>query len=207
MRSGLATAVAGLAAVTFLTSCSLWTRTEAQIEGRPTLERFELAGRIAVRFDGDGYSGSLRWRHVDDRDRLELYAPTGMVFARLSRGPDGASIQMADGKTYREANAETLSRSVLGWELPLEQLRHWVFARPAPGSSPTVYDLGAEGRPSLIEQDGWRVTFLAYSTVGADLLPARLDLEHAGLKVRLIVTRWNDPGSMAETETGKRTAQ
>lgn len=203
MRSGLATAVAGLAAVSLLGSCSLWTRTEAKIEGRPTLERFELAGRIAVRYEGDGYSGSLRWSHADDRDRLELYAPTGTVFARLNRGPEGASMETSDGKTYRETDAGALSLSVLGWELPLEQLRHWVFARPAPGSSPTVYELGSEGRPVLLEQDGWRVAFLAYSTVGADLLPARMDLEHAGLKVRLIVTRWNDPAPVAEA--GRRT--
>jgi outer membrane lipoprotein LolB len=186
-----------MAALLLLGSCSLLTRPEATVEGRPTFDRFEISGRIAVRFNDDGHSGSLRWRHADDRDRLELYAPTGTVFARLSRGPDGATMEMSDGKRYREADAETLSRSVLGWELPLEQLRYWVFARPALGSVPTRFDLGADGRPAFLDQDGWRVSYLAYSTVGADLLPARLDLERTGLRVRLIVTRWRDPGLAA----------
>jgi outer membrane lipoprotein LolB len=194
VRFDFAVRVAALAALSLIASCSLAPRREPTVAGRPTVERFELAGRIAVRYDGDGYTGSLRWRHADGRDRLELYAPTGTVFARLSRGPDGASLQMSDGKHYHEADASALSRSVLGWELPLEELRHWVFARPAPGSRPTRFDLGAEGRPALLEQDGWRVSYLAYSTVGSDVLPARMDLEHAGVKVRLIVARWSDGG-------------
>jgi outer membrane lipoprotein LolB len=197
VKAAFAVPAVGIAALLLLGSCSLLTRPEATVEGRPTFDRFELSGRIAVRVHDDGYSGSLRWRHVDDRDRLELFAPTGTVFARLSRGPDGATMEMSDGKRYREADAATLSRSVLGWELPLEQLRFWVFARPAPGSAPTRFDIGADGRPVLLEQDGWRISYLAYSTVGADVLPARLDLERTGLRVRLIVTRWSDPGLAA----------
>lgn len=195
MRTAFAVSLAGVAAVFLLGSCSLGKRPDASVDGRPTLDRFELAGRIAVRIERDGYSGSLRWRHADARDRLELYGPTGMVFARLTRGPDGATMETSDGKRYSEPDAETLSRTVLGWELPLEQLRHWVFARPAPGSTPTVFELGPEGRPVQLEQDEWRVVFVTYATVGPDVLPSRLDLEHGSLKVRLVVSRWSDAGT------------
>lgn len=180
-------------AVLLLSSCSWFARQEGAVSGRPTTERFELNGRVAVRFEGDGYSGSLRWRHADDRDRVELYGPAGLLYARLSRNPDGATMEMSDGRRFQEADAGTLSRSVLGWELPLQQLRHWVFARPAPDSAPTRFDVDATPARKLLEQDGWKVSYLAYSPVGTDVLPARMDLEHEGLKVRLIVASWNDP--------------
>lgn len=180
-------------AVLVLSSCSWFVRQEGAVSGRPTVERFELNGRVAVRFEADGYSGSLRWRHADDRDRVELYGPAGLLYARLSRDADGAAIEMSDGRRFREADAGALSRSVLGWELPLQQLRHWVFARPAPDSAPTKFDVDGDGRPRLLEQDGWKVTYLGYSPVGVDVLPSRMDLEHEGLRVRLIVASWNDP--------------
>jgi len=180
-------------AVVLLSSCSWLTRQEGAVTGRPTADRFELNGRVAVRYEGDGYSGSLRWRHADERDRLELYGPAGLLYARLSRDAAGASMEMSDGRRFQEADAGALSRTVLGWELPLQQLRHWVFARPAPESAPTRFELDADGRPKLLEQDGWKVNYLAYSVVGPDVLPARMDLEYEGLKVRLIVASWNDP--------------
>ncbi len=194
MRAFLRVAVAGAAATLLLGSCSLWTRPEGVVEGRPTAERFELTGRMAVRYEGEGYSGSLRWNHADGRDRLELYGPAGLFYARLSKGPEGASMVTSDGKTYSEPDAESLARAVLGWDLPLEELRHWLFARPAPGSAPTRIELDANGRPTVIEQNGWNISYLAYTTVGIDVLPSRIDLDHAGLKVRLIVSRWRDPG-------------
>lgn len=180
-------------AVLLLGSCTWFARQEGAVTGRPTAERFELNGRVAVRFEGDGYSGSLRWRHSDNRDRVELYGPAGLLYARLTRAADGASMEMSDGRRFQEADAGALSRSVLGWELPLQQLRHWVFARAAPDSLPTRFEVDGDGRPKLLEQDGWKVSYLAYSPVGTDVLPARLDLVYEGLKVRLIVTSWNDP--------------
>jgi outer membrane lipoprotein LolB len=180
-------------AVLLLSSCSWFVRQEGAVSGRPTAERFELNGRVAVRFEGDGYSGSLRWRHADNRDRVELYGPAGLLYARLSRDADGASMEMSDGRRFQEADAGALSRSVLGWELPLQQLRHWVFARPAPDSAPTKFDVDGDGRPKVLEQDGWKVSYLAYSPVGVDVLPSRMDLEYEGLKVRLIIASWNDP--------------
>jgi len=152
---------------------------------------------MAVRYEGNGYSGSLRWHHANSQDRLELYGPAGLLYARLSRGPAGASIVMSDGRTFSEPDADLLARSVLGWELPLEELRHWLFARPAPGSVPTKLEFDAGGRPTLLEQNNWRIGYVAYSTVGVDLLPSRLDLEHSGLKIRLIISRWRDPGHEA----------
>ena len=193
MRAFLRVVAAGAAATLLLGSCSLWTRTDGVVEGRPTPERFELTGRMAVRYEGKGYSGSLRWSHVDGRDRLELYGPAGLLYARLSKGPEGAAMVTSDGKTYSEPDADTLARAVLGWELPLEDLRYWLFARPAPGSAPTKLELDADGRPTLLEQNGWDVSYLSYATMGIDVLPSRLDLDHSGLKVRLIVSRWGDP--------------
>ena len=162
---------------------------------RPEPARFELAGRIAVKFQGDGYSGSLRWRHVDEHDSIELYSPVGTIYARLSSAPEGASLQMSDGKRFDEPDARALARRVLGWDLPLAQLRFWVFAQPAPGSMPTRTEVDGKGRLAVLDQDGWQVRFLAYAGEGDDLLPQKLELEEPGLKVKLIVSRWGAPAS------------
>lgn len=162
----------------------------------PTPDAFELAGRIAVRFRGDGYTGSLRWQHRDGRDAIELYSPVGTVYARLASAPEGASLRMADGKRFDEPDARALARRVLGWDLPLAQLRYWVFARPAPTSVATRVDTDPQGRLTALDQDGWQVRYASFSTVGGDLLPDRIELEEPGLKVKLIVSRWGAaPGS------------
>jgi outer membrane lipoprotein LolB len=162
------------------------------VQGRPEPAGFVLEGRIGVRQDGDGYSGSIVWRHSPQRDLVELFTPIGTLHARLLRDDDGAMIEMADGRRQREPDAASLSRRVIGWELPLAELPYWLFTRPAPIDFPARLESDASGRPARLSQAGWTVFYRDYFQRAADPLPSRLDLEREGLKVRLVVSRWSD---------------
>jgi outer membrane lipoprotein LolB len=188
----LRAAVLAAAAALLIAGCGTQAKRPGVVTGRPAPDAFELSGRIAVRYGGDGYTGRLLWRHVAARDRLDLYSPLGALHARLARWEAGASLQTSDGKRFEADDAGALARQVLGWDLPLESLRYWVFAREAPGGAPARLDAGPMGRPAVLEQDGWRVTYVEYSGPGPDELPSRLNLDSGGLSVRLIVSEWRE---------------
>lgn len=175
-----------------LAGCVGLERKPEGVHGRPEPEGFVLQGRIGVRQDGDGYSGSILWRHSADRDVVELFTPVGTLHARLSRDANGAMIEMADGGRQREPDAASLSRRVIGWELPLAELPYWLFTRPAPIDLPARLESDAAGRPTRLTQAGWVVFYRDYFKGVPDPLPSRLDLEREGLKVRLVVSRWSE---------------
>ncbi|MBK8015503.1 MAG: outer membrane lipoprotein LolB [Betaproteobacteria bacterium] len=194
--SGRRAAVGRLAALTgvalALNGCAFLFK-KPPVEGKPVPERFELEGKIAVRYGDDGYSGTFRWQHAGERDRVELFTPIGTLHARLLREPAGAILETADGKRAEEPDAQTLSLRILGWELPLTELPFWLFTRPAPGAGAADVESGPEGRPVRLSQGQWRVTYRSYFASKAPLLPERLDLEKPGLKVKLIASHWGEP--------------
>lgn len=157
--------------------------TPARREPAAGPERFELRGRIGVRYRGDGFSGSLLWRHEGGSDRVELLNPLGTVYARLSRDSSGAMLETSDGKRFEEPDAATLSRSILGWELPLESLRYWAFGEAAPGGE-ALLEAGPDGRPARLAQQGWEVRYLAWN--GAR--PSLMELAQPGLRVKIAVS-------------------
>lgn len=175
-----------------LSACALPKRGTSDVEGRPSPDHFDVQARIGVQNGKDGYTGSLRWQRRDERDTVDIFTPVGTLFAKLSRSPSGAAIETANGKRYENADPAQLSREVIGWDLPLESLRYWLFARPAPQTKTQRFDYGRDGKPAFLEQDGWRVTYLAYTDTGAEVLPSRIDLEYPELKVKMIVARWRD---------------
>lgn len=187
-------ALLALCAAALVAGCSTTSR-KLDISGRPAVERFEVAGRIAVRYRGDGYTGSMRWQHAGDRDAVDLYTPVGTLYARLRRDPTGAVMETADGKRYEDADASLLSEQVLGWQLPLDSLAYWLFTRPAPGSTPDRVDADEKGRPATLVQSGWRVRYHDYVERASHVLPARIDLDRPGLVVKLLVSRWAEPGA------------
>lgn len=162
---------------------------ERAIVGRPSSDAFEVKGRIAVRYEGDGYSGTMRWNHSPSVDTVELYTPIGTLYARLTQDADGAVMEMADGKRFTERDAGALSRRVLGWELPLASLPHWMFGDPAPQGGAADVVRSPEGRLQQLEQSGWRVRYRSYFGE-APTLPDRLELDRPGLTVKMIVSHW-----------------
>lgn len=162
---------------------------ERAVEGRPSADAFEVKGRIAVRYGGDGYTGTMRWKHGAALDTVELYTPIGTLYARLTQNADGAVMEMADGKRFEERDAGALSRRVLGWELPLANLPHWMFGDPAPDAGTAQVTRNPEGRPQQLDQSGWRVRYRSYFGE-APTLPDRLELDRPGLTVKMIVSQW-----------------
>lgn len=153
------------------------------------IEAFALSGRVAVRAEQRGYSASLRWRHQAVRDSLRLLSPLGSVIAEVEADPEGATLTTADRKVYRSADVQALTREVLGWDLPLAGLRHWVLGRPDPASPVQAEERGDGDRLTALTQNGWRIAYLEYA--GDSALPARMILAHQRLTLRLIVDRWD----------------
>ena len=147
---------------------------------------FELSGRIAVRYGSDASSGNIAWRHATAADEMLITSPLGQGVARIVRSDGVVTLTASDGRQYRARDAETLTEEVLGYRLPLAGLADWVRGRRAPGPAEETRD--AEGRLSVLQQDGWRVEFLAYSEDGT--LPSRLRLDYPGLELRLAIGEW-----------------
>ena len=96
--------------------------------------------------------------------------------------PDGESLD-------RDAARAELSER-LGFEPPLASLRYWVQGVPDPATPAQETLDSARQRLSALEQDGWRIDYDGYVAVGGEWLPARLRLERADVRVKLLVDDW-----------------
>jgi outer membrane lipoprotein LolB len=153
------------------------------------IDRFSLTGRVAVKLEQRGYSAKLNWRHAAAGDRLRLLSPAGSVIAELEADASGATLTTGDKKVYRSGNVQVLTREVLGWDLPLEGLQHWVVGRADPEIPVQAEERDARGRLTRLTQNDWRISFLAYA--GDSALPARMALAYDSLSLRLIIDRWD----------------
>lgn len=149
---------------------------------------FELSGRIAVRYDHEASSGNVAWRHAAGADEMLITSPLGQGIARIVRKGDAVTLTTSDDRRYEAHDAESLTKKVLGFRLPLEGLADWVRGRPEPGSAAHArYD--ADGRLVELDQSGWHIQYLDYDRGGK--LPSRLALTYPGLELRLAISEWD----------------
>jgi outer membrane lipoprotein LolB len=154
-------------------------------------DRWTLAGRLYVSNGKDGGTVSLAWTQDGARYDFVVHTPvTGRSF-RLSGDAGGALLEGLDGGPQRGADAESLLRRALGWEVPLAGLRAWVLGLRVPGA-PAELEFGPDGLPVLLRQAGWQVAYRAWDTARQPPLPSKVfaDDPAGGYKVRLSIESW-----------------
>ncbi len=149
---------------------------------------FALTGRLAIMHDGKRSSSNMRWTHHTTEDEIMLFAPLGQTVARIRRDAGGVVLDTAD-KHYNAQDTEDLTLRALGWHLPLDGLRYWVLALPAPGSAASI-ERDANGQVSLMQQDGWEIRYTRYAAQHPDSLPLRMNLRRNGMELLLLVDEW-----------------
>lgn len=155
-------------------------------------DHWSLQGRLGVSDGHDGGSGSFSWTQDGDHYDFVLRAPvTGKSF-RLSGDARAALLEGLDGGPLHGADAETLMRKALGWEVPLRELRAWVLGLRADGG-PAELRFGANRLPSLLQQDGWSVDYRAWDEARDPPLPTKVYAAKPPYKVRLSIESWQFP--------------
>jgi outer membrane lipoprotein LolB len=160
---------------------------------RPQLQaqqHFELAGRVAVAANGEGFNANLRWVQDGSHCLLTLEGPLGVGGAQVSASGDDLTLTTARGERIgsQAAHAELAAR--LGFDPPLQALRYWVLGVPDPGQPATEALDAAQQRLSGLEQDGWHVDYLSYVDSAAGPLPGKLTLQRDTVRVKLLVDDW-----------------
>jgi outer membrane lipoprotein LolB len=163
----------------------------APIETTASIDEFELTGRVAVKYDGRGYSARMRWHHEPASDEVWLYSPVGSTLATVVASGNQATLVTAKKESFSSDNVQQLTREVLGWDLPLTGLRHWVLGRAEPGVAVMSLEQDDQSRIKKLSQSDWHIEYLAYS--GDSLLPSSMVLNYRDLRMRLIIDGWKFP--------------
>lgn len=143
---------------------------------------FSISGRMSVRYvnastgQREQLYGGFEWIEHGNAISLTLTDPLGQGVARIESNPQRTSITLRDGTLRSAPTPEALTRSTLGWTLPLAGMRDWLRGR---GSKEAKTETDAAGRIRSVQEDGWTVR---YPQVGEDPNGriSRIDLDYGG---------------------------
>jgi len=163
---------------------------EAREQQLAHTDHWTLQGKLGVSNGKDAGSGGFTWTQEGDRYEFIFRAPISGKSYRLTGGPDGAELDGVDGGPQRGPDAEALMYRSLRWEVPLDELRAWVLGVRAQGAHAEL-SFGDDRLPSVLQQDGWTVTYPLWDTTHQPPLPAKVFAEKPPYKVKLAIESWS----------------
>lgn len=161
----------------------------------PTQATVEYQGRFSISYnDSNGTPrnayGNFDWRDHGAAITLELRNPLGQTLARIESTPEGATLALPNQALRQAPDASTLMRNMLGFELPVDDLKYWLNGKAAPSAVTARRTDPQNGRLSELRQDGWTVTYAAYAEPPSNAV-RRVDLSRDGddppLSARLVI--------------------
>ena len=156
---------------------------EAGLPLGPSVDNFQITGRLAIRQGQRRDHLRFDWSHSPQGDSLLLTTPLGQGVAEIQRNSRGASLLLADGKRHEAPDWRSLVQQITETTLPLEILPEWLRgARPE--------------RQSTI--DGWKIrvieTHLLPDTTQLPSrqrrLPRLIEAVRDDVELRLIIDDW-----------------
>lgn len=166
------------------------TQQEAREQQLADANHWTLQGRLFVSNGRDGGTLNVTWAQNDDHYEFVLRTPVTGKSYRLVGSAEGAVLEGVDGGAQRGPDAEALMRRTLGWDVPLDELRAWVLGVRAKGSAAEV-SFGDDKLPSLLQQDGWAVSYPAWDNTRQPPLPTKVFAEKPPYKVKLAIESWS----------------
>lgn len=148
---------------------------------------FEVDGRFAVRFRGDGGSGRIAWNHLPQSDDLTISNPLGQGIARIVRRDGIYTLTTSQGHNHSATDPDQLTERVLGWPLPISGLPFWLRGLPAPGQPSETEGVNFE-RLTELRQSGWTIEYLSRHHPHG--LPERVRIRRGDLDIRLVLEEW-----------------
>lgn len=154
---------------------------------------WRLQGKVGIQFQEQSASFNISWlQNGNDQYEMNIKNPlTGSILAYLKGDRSEVTLQ-ANGKTYKDANAERLLQGQLGVSLPLDGMKYWVRGVPSPDSPVQQVKLDALGRPETLQQSGWVVEYTGWKGNDWKALPEKVNLSRApdNTKVKVIAKDW-----------------
>lgn len=153
------------------------------------VENWQLNGKIAINTAHDSGSATIDWIQIRNRYTISLFGPLGSNSLKLAGSPGHVTVQTSDGKSASASSPEQLLAKVWGWRLPVSSMHYWIRGLPVPGI-PAQSHFDSYGRLTQLNQQGYDVQYLAYtSSKGVDL-PSKVFITSPALKVKVIVYGW-----------------
>jgi outer membrane lipoprotein LolB len=154
---------------------------------------WEARGRIAVKADGRGAQGNLRWVQAEEDARIRVSGPFGAGTLDIHWRPDRLTVASRDGEVaadYAGADAaEQFLAARLGWSFPVVSTRYWMLGVADPGA-PAQADLDETGRLARLRQHGWEVSYEEFVRLDGLWLPRKFAMESPRGRLRVVVDEW-----------------
>lgn len=147
------------------------------------LQKWRLQGRLLIKSD-DVLTANIEWQHDRQVEQLKLSGVLGMGAIRIEVNAHEIMLDTGDGKVLHSQDIDGFIARKIGFVVPLTALRRWVVGAYLQDEPVIPFENG-------FTQLGWRISYTEYMQTSAGVLPRKIKVSKAGMKLKLVIDQWD----------------
>ncbi len=166
---------------------------EARTVDLSSIDNWYIKGAIGVKNEQDAWSASIYWkqRHKNNYT-LQLFGPAGMGTLKIVSSGNRVTLTNNKNETFTAPSSETLLEQQTGWYLPISNMYYWVRGMAVP-SIPSQTTFDKYHHLKTLEQQGWDIQYLRYTSVKGIDLPSKIFMNYQKLGIKIVISSWELP--------------
>ena len=157
-----------------------------QIKEKQALNQFKAQGVMAVKDGREVFSASFNWDQTDNQNiHIRLFGPMGANASQINIARNSITIKTKE-KTVTHAHSEQFVKQQTGYSIPFKKLSYWLRGVPYGSTQSNTTD----AKHHQINQNGWLVSYQAYTHIKGLILPTRISAIHGPLRIKLRIIKW-----------------
>lgn len=153
------------------------------------INQWQVQGALGANDGKQAFSANVVWNQNASRFNMTLYGPVGVGTLKIAGIPGQVTLMDSAGKKMNASSPEELLKKQTGWAIPVSYLVYWIKGLPAPNlASQSSKDSAM--RIAHLQQDGWQIDYLGWSSHAGIDLPNKIAITHGALKIRMVINQW-----------------
>ncbi|ENM5813497.1 lipoprotein localization protein LolB [Vibrio mimicus] len=159
------------------------------------IQAYQLTGKLGYIAPDQRQSFNFQWQKSPQQLSLRLSNFLGQTVLNLRVDEQGAQVDTYDDQIYRDQDAQSLIRNLIGLDIPIEQLEDWILGLP---TQATHYELNEQNTlanlTKLASTAEWQVEYQRYQAIDWQNqvipLPDKLKLQQNKTSIQLVISQW-----------------
>lgn len=154
-----------------------------------TINNWNIYGALGIKYESRDSIAHFYWQQMIDHFTVNIYTPINLGGVKITGDKEQVVLWRSISKKVIAKTPEQLMYKELGWSLPLFNMRYWILGLPAP-HIPYSAKFDSYNHLSYLRQQGWRINYSDFRSIGNIDLPTKIWLSTPQLQVKLVIKQW-----------------